>query len=35
VLMVCGCPGIDDEPLTRAEQVATELILRFCGGKRE
>jgi DNA/RNA-binding domain of Phe-tRNA-synthetase-like protein len=35
VLMVCGCPGIDDEPLTRAEQIATELILRFCGGKRD
>jgi len=35
VLMVCGCPGIDDEPLTRAEQVASELILQFCGGKRK
>lgn len=35
VLMVCGCPGIEDEPLTRAEQAATELILRFCGGKRD
>jgi hypothetical protein len=34
VVMVCGSPGIDDEPLTRAEQVASELILQFCGGKR-
>jgi len=34
VLMVCGCPGIDDEPLKRAKQVASELILQFCGGKR-
>jgi DNA/RNA-binding domain of Phe-tRNA-synthetase-like protein len=34
VLTVCGSPGIEDEPLARAEQVACELILRFCGGKR-
>lgn len=35
VLMACGCPGIDDKSLTRAEQTATELILRFCGGKKD
>ena len=34
VLMVCGCSGIDDEPLKRAEQVASEMILQFCGGSR-
>jgi len=34
VLMVCGAPGIDYESLMRAEQVASELILQYCGGKR-
>ena len=34
VLMVCGAPGIDDESLRRAEQVASELVLQYCGGKR-
>jgi len=34
LLMVCGSPGINDETLTRAEQVASELVLQFCGGKR-
>lgn len=33
VLMVCGCPGIDEVSLQQAEQVATDLIVRFCGGK--
>lgn len=32
LLMTCGCPGIDEAQLSRAEHVALELILRFCGG---
>ena len=32
-LMTCGCPGIPDRDLAEAEGVATEFILRFCGGK--
>ena len=32
MLMTCGCPGIDETLLSRAEQVALELILRFCNG---
>jgi len=31
-LMTCGCPGIDEALLSRAEQVALEIILRFCDG---
>jgi len=34
VLMVCGAPGIDDKSLRRADQVASELILQYCDGKR-
>lgn len=34
-VMVCGCPGIEESALAQAEQAAAELILRFCGGKRE
>lgn len=33
VLMVCGCPGIEEASLERAEEVAVDFILRFCGGK--
>lgn len=32
ILMVCGCPGIDDGNLATAENVAVEIILSICGG---
>jgi DNA/RNA-binding domain of Phe-tRNA-synthetase-like protein len=33
ILMMCGCPGIEEASLIQAEQVAAELVLKFCGGK--
>jgi len=32
LLMVCGCPGIDDAPLLEARRVACNFIVRFCQG---
>ncbi len=34
VLMVCGCPNIEEEALQQAEKVVTEFVLRFCGGRQ-
>jgi DNA/RNA-binding domain of Phe-tRNA-synthetase-like protein len=33
MLMVCGCPGIDEAPLVEAQRVACNFIVRFCGGR--
>jgi DNA/RNA-binding domain of Phe-tRNA-synthetase-like protein len=33
MLLVCGVPGIGEETLQRAAQVALEYITRFCGGE--
>jgi len=33
MLLVCGVPGIGEETLQNAEQVALEHILRFCNGE--
>jgi len=33
LLLVCGVPGIGDETLQDASQVALEYITRFCGGE--
>lgn len=33
VLLICGAPGIEEEILRRAAQVAIEYITRFCGGE--
>jgi len=33
VLLICGAPGIEEEILGRAAQVAIEYITRFCGGE--
>jgi DNA/RNA-binding domain of Phe-tRNA-synthetase-like protein len=35
ILMTCGCPGITDTSLGEAERLASEFILKFCGGKRQ
>jgi DNA/RNA-binding domain of Phe-tRNA-synthetase-like protein len=32
ILMACGVPGIDDQLLKNAENVAASNIFRFCGG---
>jgi DNA/RNA-binding domain of Phe-tRNA-synthetase-like protein len=32
LLLVCGVPGISEEALRNAAQVATEYICKFCGG---
>jgi DNA/RNA-binding domain of Phe-tRNA-synthetase-like protein len=32
LLMVCGCPGIDEAPLLEARRVACDFIARFCKG---
>jgi len=34
VMLVCGVPGIREETLQNATQVATDYITKFCGGKR-
>lgn len=34
VMLVCGVPGIREETLQNAAQVATDYITKFCGGKR-
>jgi DNA/RNA-binding domain of Phe-tRNA-synthetase-like protein len=33
MLMVCGCPGIDEAPLLEAQQIASDYIIRHCQGK--
>lgn len=33
ILMVCSCPGIDEASLLEAQRVASEFILKFCGGR--
>ena len=33
ILMMCGCPGIEEASLIQAGQVAAELVLKFCGGR--
>jgi DNA/RNA-binding domain of Phe-tRNA-synthetase-like protein len=33
ILMVCGCPGIDEASLLEAQRIASEFILKFCGGR--
>ena len=33
VMLVCGVPGIREENLQKATQVATEYITKFCGGR--
>jgi DNA/RNA-binding domain of Phe-tRNA-synthetase-like protein len=33
VLVICGVPGIPEETLRNAKQVAIEYITRFCGGQ--
>jgi DNA/RNA-binding domain of Phe-tRNA-synthetase-like protein len=33
MLMVCGCPGIDEAPLLEAQQVASDYIISYCQGK--
>ena len=35
MLLVCGVPGIGEETLQNAAQVALEYITRFCGGEGE
>jgi DNA/RNA-binding domain of Phe-tRNA-synthetase-like protein len=30
ILMVCGCPGIEEAPLLEAQTVACDFITRFC-----
>jgi len=32
LLMVCGCPGINEAELSRAQGVACDLIVKFCQG---
>jgi len=34
-LLVCGVPGVGEETLQNAAQVALEYITRFCGGEAE
>ena len=34
LLLVCGVPGIGEEILQNAAQVALEFVTRFCGGER-
>jgi len=33
ILMVCGCPSIDERLLLEAQQVATDFIIKHCQGK--
>jgi len=33
LILMCGVPGIDEEALADAGEVALELVTRFCGGK--
>lgn len=33
MLMVCGCPGIDEAPLLEAQRVSCDFIVRFCQGR--
>ena len=33
VLLVCGVPGVEEETLQKAAQVAVEYITRFCNGE--
>ncbi|MCP8321743.1 MAG: hypothetical protein H3Z52_12515, partial [archaeon] len=32
LLMVCGVPGISNESLINAKNIAIEYITKFCGG---
>ena len=33
ILMVCGCPGVDDGTLAMAEMVEVDMILIICDGR--
>lgn len=34
LLMICGVPGVGEETLKEAGEVALDYVTRFCGGKR-
>jgi DNA/RNA-binding domain of Phe-tRNA-synthetase-like protein len=35
LLMICGVPNLDQETLHKAEDIAVEYIIKFCGGSRQ